>query len=117
MYFAGIGQVALRRFFTEEAIQGEIAKVGSPLDIDQRYLQNTLEQFILLLVAHLGLSLVLPIEALVLIPVLVSLFIFARLAFWIGYHKKPTARALGFVATFYPSAISLFYVLYKCTLS
>ncbi len=69
-------------------------------------LQNTLEQVVLAVVAHLGLAAVLEGSG-PLIVALVVLFCIGRALFWAGYAKGAAARALGFALTFYPSAFAL----------
>lgn len=105
----GIIIVATERFCTPTAIGGENLASNIKITINVNYIQNTLEQFVLLFVAHLTIASLLSSEQLKLIPILVSLFLFSRLCFWIGYHKNPTSRAFGFAASFYPTAFVLIY--------
>ena len=107
---AGIGWVANQRFTSPGAIDGSPAPF---LDIDRRYVQNTLEQLMLAVIAHLGLAVELPDNALQAIPILVALFVIGRVAFWIGYHIAPSARAFGFATTFYPTVAAYVYVIAK----
>jgi hypothetical protein len=100
---AGIGMVANRRFFVPDAIDGSRTPENSALEINLRYNQNTLEQLVLAAIAWTGLALALPHDRLALIPALAILFAVARAFFWIGYLITPTARALGFALTFYPT--------------
>ena len=81
--------------------------------MDRAYIQNTTEQLLLLLVAHAGLALVLPVESLSLIPLLVALFLVGRITFWAGYLRSAPARAFGFATTFYPTVAVLFYVAFR----
>ena len=97
---AGVGFIASRRFFIPEAISGNPV---AAIDIDRRYVQNTLEQLVLAFVAHLALVLIVPADSIRVIAVLVMLFVFGRLMFWIGYHVSGSARAFGFATTFYPT--------------
>lgn len=99
----GVGLVANRRFFLEDAIDGTRAPDSRSLEINLRYNQNTLEQSVLAAIAWSGLALALPHRDLALIPALAILFGIARALFWVGYLISPAARALGFALTFYPT--------------
>ena len=105
---AGVARIANRRFFMPAAIGGEMAPA---LEIDERYLQNTLEQFVLAFTAHLALAAVLPGSSLRAILLLVALFVIGRAAFWVGYHRSGPARAFGFATTFYPTVGAYVYVI------
>lgn len=111
MLLLGVVVVANRRFFSDTYIDGSAPEAGSTADINRRFLQNTLEQSLLALVGHMSLALVVPIEAIHIIPVLVMLFVFARICFWVGYHISPQARAFGFAATFHPTVAVFLYVI------
>ncbi|MBI1416354.1 MAG: MAPEG family protein [Limimaricola sp.] len=106
-----IGRLAARRFFDDAAIDGAPFEPGSSGEIDQRVLQNTLEQL------ALALALWPPTAYLMLGsgPGVVSClgigFVIARVAFWAGYHRWPPLRAFGFAATFYPTIIALVWAL------
>ncbi|MDX2165953.1 MAG: MAPEG family protein [Deltaproteobacteria bacterium] len=106
--FAGIAAVARYRFFENE-IDGTLAPRAHRLDVHRAYIQNTLEQLALLLVAHLAFAASQPAERLRLLPVLVGLFLLGRAAFWLGYLHSAPARAFGFALTFYPTAVLLVY--------
>ena len=73
------------------------------IEIDRRYIQNTLEQLILAIVAHLALVTIVAPESIRAVAVLVMLFVIGRVTFWIGYHYSGPARAFGFGTTFYPT--------------
>lgn len=106
-----IGRLAARRFFDDATIDGAPFAPGSGGDIDQRVLQNTLEQL------ALALALWPPIAYLMLgagpgvVTCLGIGFVIARVAFWVGYHLWPPLRAFGFAATFYPTLIALIWAL------
>ena len=98
-----IGFLAQRRFFDDEIIDGEPFAPGSPNEIAQRVLTNTVEQLVLALAiwplatASLGGA------------VAISLglgFAAMRVLFWIGYLSSPPLRALGFAGTFYPTVVA-----------
>ena len=104
---AGVGMMANRRFFSDDAIDGTRVPENRSLEINLRYNQNTLEQAVLAAAAWIGLALVLPHERLGLIGMLACLFALGRVLFWLGYLIAPWARAVGFGLTFYPTAIAL----------
>jgi MAPEG family len=104
---AGIGMMANRRFFSDDAMDGTRAPASRALEINLRYNQNTLEQAILAAVAWTGLALYLPHDRLGLIGVLALIFALGRALFWSGYLMAPWARAIGFGLTFYPTAVAL----------
>lgn len=105
-----VGRLAERRFFDDRIIDGAAFAPGSPADIDQRVLTNTLEQ--------MGLALLLwPFVATSLGAVTVMAMglamAIARLAFWIGYHLSPPLRAFGFAASFYPTVLATIWSLWR----
>ncbi|HEX4176944.1 MAG TPA: MAPEG family protein, partial [Rhizomicrobium sp.] len=66
------------------------------LAINQRYLQNTLEQTVVFLTALFGLALYCPTGASMrAVVATTAVWILARFAFWIGYHKSAAMRGLG----------------------
>jgi hypothetical protein len=104
---AGIGAMANRRFFSDDAMDGTRTPLSHSLEINLRYNQNTLEQAALAAVAWMGLALVLPHDRLGLIGVLATVFAMGRVLFWTGYLIAPWARAIGFGLTFYPTVVAL----------
>ena len=104
---AGVGAIANRRFFIPDAIGGG----PSPsIEIEQRYVENTLEQLLLAMVAHLVLVVVVPDDSIRAVAILVMLFVIGRATFWLGYHISGPARAFGFATTFYPTVAVYVYV-------
>lgn len=97
-----IGRLAQRRFMDDAAVDGAGFAPGSGGEIDQRVLQNTLEQIALALCIW-------PLSGFVLgagMPLVLGLaFAIARIAFWVGYRISPPLRAFGFAATFYPTIL------------
>ncbi len=83
------------------------------INVHQRVQRNTLEQLTLMIFGHLALLTVLPPESLRVIPVLVLLFVVARVVYWVGYVRDPLLRTTGFVATFYPNIAVLLYAAWK----
>jgi len=66
------------------------------LRINQRYLQNTLEQIVVFMVGLFGLAVYCPTgSAMRAVVATTSVWILARFAFWIGYHKSAAMRGIG----------------------
>ena len=66
------------------------------LRVNLRYLQNTLEQLIVLAVALFGLAAFLGSgESMRAVPATAIVWIAGRFAFWIGYHRSAALRGLG----------------------
>ena len=82
---------------------GQRPKPNSALDVNTRFVLNTVEQFILFVVGLAGIALYAPVTEAHSIPILTSLFLLGRLLFWVGYHHNPYLRAFGFGLTFYPT--------------
>ncbi|MBI1206713.1 MAG: MAPEG family protein [Azospirillum sp.] len=101
---AAIGNVARKRFFSPADIQGSgFSDPSAALAVDVAIVQNTLEQTVLALGAHLALASVLRGSEMALIPLLVGLFCLGRASFWFGYRGGAGSRAFGFATTFYPT--------------
>jgi hypothetical protein len=95
------------RVFSPQDMDGAGLTVASaPVKAERAVLQNTLEQVVLAVGAHLALAILLPAEDLGLIPTLVAVFAVGRLAFWLSYRRGATARAFGFGTTFYPTVFA-----------
>jgi hypothetical protein len=109
-------QGAARRGFFPDAIDGTRTPTIHSLEINLRYNQNTVEQIILAAIAWIGLSIVVPIERLVLIPAMAILFGIGRIAFWIGYIVTPIDRAFGMVVTVLPTIGALLWLMYHYTI-
>jgi uncharacterized MAPEG superfamily protein len=104
---AMIGLIAGARPTSADIIDGNDR--AERLAVQVRIQRNTLEQLVLMVLAHVALSTLLPPDQLTLIPTLVLLFVIARIVYWIGYTINPVFRTLGFVATFYPNIFALGY--------
>ncbi len=102
---AVIGRIAQRRFFDDAIIDGE--PMTGAAEIDQRVLQNTVEQLALALALWPVTGHVLAVEGPGVVLMLGIGFAVARVAFWVGYHLSPPLRAFGFAATFYPTLIAV----------
>lgn len=104
-----IGAVAQHRFLTPADIDGSGLTEGTEAaSVKRAVLQNTLEQSVLAVGAHLAWAVVMPPSLLVQVPLAVVLFVVGRICFWRGYAGGAPARAFGFALTFYPSALMLF---------
>ncbi len=102
---AAVGHVANRRFFSPDDIQGGgLSAPSDQIRVPLSILQNTLEQCVLAVGAHLALAVLLHDREMALIPLFVVLFGVGRAAFWIGYKGGAAGRAFGFACTFYPTA-------------
>lgn len=104
---ATIANVARLRFFSEQDIAGS----GSPgaskvVSRASAVAQNTLEQAVLAVVAHLAIAATFTRSQAV-VSTMVGLFSAGRLLFWLGYERGASGRALGFGLTFYPSILGL----------
>jgi len=109
MLLFGIMLVAGQRFFSEAAIDGRADGLSAAITINLRYIQNTLEQLVLMVIAHMAFAATADSGQMKIIPILVSLFMVGRLCFWIGYHQSPLSRAFGFAVTFYPTVVMMIY--------
>ena len=89
--FAGIEAIAHERFAS--AAVNPLAGIETPrLRVNFRYLSNTVEQFIVFAAGLLGLAAYWPPRLLIIVTIV---WVLARWAFWIGYHKDPLWRAIG----------------------
>ncbi len=111
MLLAGIIAVSFNRF-TSKAIDPLAGAEPASMSVHLRYLSNTLEQFILFLIASLVFSSFLDSHSIKLIPIFTILFVLGRIAFWLGYLQHPLNRGFGMVITLYPTIIMLLYDAY-----
>ena len=99
-----VRQVARIRFRSPDDIAGPAFTRPSPrIAVAAAFLQNTLEQAVIAVAAHLALATLLTGAALAFIPTAVLLFAVGRLTFLIGYPKGAGARAFGMVVTTVPT--------------
>jgi hypothetical protein len=113
---AMIGNLARKRFFSPADIDGAgLAAASDRIRIDVAVLQNTLEQSVLAAVLYPALAVLPAQRGAMIVPQLLLLFSFGRLAFWIGYRFGAGWRAAGFALTFYPTVYG--YVLLVLNLS
>ena len=91
---------------------GRSPKPNSAVDINNRFILNTVEQFILYFIGNAGMALYCPPEEARALIILTALFVLGRVLFWVGYHYNPYVRAFGFGITFYPTvAVFLWLIL------
>lgn len=107
MLLFGVIAVAGQRFFSDKAREGQTEGLSPSITINLRYIQNTVEQLILLVITHMAYAATADSGEMKLIPLLVSLFIVGRLCFWIGYHQNALSRSFGFAVTFYPTVVMM----------
>lgn len=101
-----IGNLARHRFMTPADIDGSGLTAGTDrAHVYQAILQNTLEQTVIAVLAHLFWAAVMPYGAQGALPVAVVLFVIGRFCFARGYAGGAGARAFGFALTFYPTVI------------
>jgi hypothetical protein len=92
---AGIEAIAHERLQSDafDPLAGHQTK---RLAVNQRYLQNTLEQLIVFAVGLFGLAAYLGSgEAMRALPATTAVWVLNRYAFWIGYHRSAAMRGLG----------------------
>ena len=77
--------------------------------VNQRYLANTVEQFIVFAAGLLLVSFYSSPRILVIITIV---WVLARWAFWIGYHRSPLLRGIG-APGMAQSMIVLLYAVYR----
>ncbi len=105
---AGVEAVAHERLVTP-AIDPLADFETRRMKINQHYLQNTLEQYVVFAAGLLALAAYVSPRILVIVTIV---WILMRWAFWIGYHKSPLLRGLGGPGMM-QSMIVLLYVAYR----
>jgi hypothetical protein len=83
------------------------------VELPNKILRNTIEQFSLHAVGVLSLTTYLDEKSMFIIRGLVVLFFLGRIFFVIGYKSSPSNRGFGFAITFLPTLLTYGYVLYK----
>lgn len=109
--FVGLVVVGNRRFFSN-AINPLRHAEDRAMEINGRFVDNTLEQNFVFLVGTLSLSTFLDESSIKLILALTITYILARVVFWIGYRLDPLYRAPGMAATAYMNVGILLATLY-----
>ncbi|MFM0592716.1 MAPEG family protein [Paraburkholderia dilworthii] len=91
----GIEAVAHERL-TSPAFDPLVGFETRRLRVNQRYLQNTLEQIVVFAAALFGLAAYSPDgSSMRAVVATTALWIVARAAFWLGYHRSAALRGLG----------------------
>lgn len=99
--------------FMSDAIDPTKHAENKKMEIDGRVVDNTLQQNFLFLVGTLALATVIPPESTKILGVLATVFVLARIAFWVGYRKNPLYRAPGMAATSYMNLGIMLFTLYS----
>ena len=101
LWLAGcVRAVSKARFHSPADIRGSASGPPSPaLKVRMAVLQNSLEQTVLAVGAHLILATVLHGTALRVIPLLVGLYLLGRITFAWGYARSRVGRAFGMAVT------------------
>jgi len=103
-----IAALARHRFSSPADIDGSgLSKGTGEAALLQAILQNTLEQTVLAVGAHLTWAAAMPSSAIGAVPVAAAMFVVGRAAFALGYRHGARSRAFGFALTFYPTLIML----------
>ena len=101
--------------FLSEAIDPTLQKEDATTQINGRVVENTLQQFVLFLIATTALSVNLTTAQMRIIPAATIIFVAARAAFWVGYRIHPLYRAFGMAATGYLNVGLLGFALWKAS--
>ena len=103
-----VARVAKHRFFNSEDIEGRsFYKESERVRRLQNVLQNTLEQFCIVMSVYFLWAFIMPAEYMSLIALISVLFFIGRILFMRGYDKGAGARSIGFALTFYPSVLTV----------
>ena len=82
------------------------------VEMRSKFLQNTVEQFLLHSFGLIVLSTYLSEENMHWVPLLVVLFVISRALFFVGYSMHPLKRGVGFSMTFLSNNLVIAYCLY-----
>jgi MAPEG family len=104
----GIEAIAHERLVTA-AIDPLAGVETRRMRVNFRYLSNTLEQFVIFAAGLIGLAAYATPKLLIIVTIV---WVLARWAFWIGYHRSPLARAIG-APGIAQSLLVLLYVAYR----
>ncbi len=100
----GVRMVSRGRFHSAVDNPGSAFAPPSPaIAVQVAFLQNTLEQAVAAVGAHLALATLISGQSLALIPAAVFLFAIGRITFLRGYRQGAGARAFGIVTTVIPT--------------
>lgn len=96
-----------RTFDTEKAEDPFANAESQRWRINQRVLQNTVEQALIFVPAMLALAARIEPGDVRILPILTALWCAGRVLFWLGYRVKPVLRGPGFEWTLYTSLLAL----------
>ena len=96
----GVITVGNNRFLSE-SIDPTLHKEDAATEVNGRVVDNTLQQYVLFVVATLALSVQFDAVRMKVIAAAAIVFFVARFAFWIGYRIHPLYRAFGMASTMY----------------
>ncbi|MCL1065939.1 MAPEG family protein [Shewanella olleyana] len=103
-----VARVAKHRFFNAEDIDGRsFYEESERVRRLQSVLQNTLEQFCIVMSVYFLWAFIMPADYMSLIALISVLFFIGRILFMRGYDKGAGARSIGFSLTFYPSVLTV----------
>ncbi|XP_033728029.1 transmembrane protein 79-like [Pecten maximus] len=109
MGIRGVNEIRKQSEATADPVKGNAEHLTRT---SRNILQNTLEQFNFHFVGQIVLCTYLSSESMKAIPLLVVLFVVARIVYKIGYQIEAMERAYGFIATFIPTVATYAYCLY-----
>lgn len=99
------------RLFDNDGAENPFAGVESfAWRVNQKVLQNTVEQLAIFLPAFLALATRLEPDQVKALPVLMTLWCTGRIAFWAGYRIGVNHRSVGFNWTVFSSALTFFWL-------
>ena len=108
-----VRMVSSGRYRSADDNRGSAFSAPSPaLAIKVAFLQNTLEQVVLAVGAHVALATLVSGASLFFIPAAVLLFGIGRIAFLQGYPKGAGARSFGMATTALPTAAAFAWAIY-----
>jgi hypothetical protein len=96
-----------RVFDTEKAEDPFAGAESRRWQVNQRVLQNTVEQSMIFVPALLALAARVEASQVRVLPVLTVVWCAGRLLFWVGYRIRPSLRGPGFEWTLYSSMVAL----------
>ena len=110
--FWGVHTVGWQRF-SSTAIDPMSSDGDLSGTVGAKFLQNTLEQYLLHLPAQLILASFIEGAQIKIIPILVLLFVAGRVAYWFGYNHDSMHRGFGYSLTFLPTSATLLYCFFS----
>ncbi|XP_035667712.1 transmembrane protein 79-like [Branchiostoma floridae] len=84
------------------------------VEVHRRFLENTVEQFLLLGVNLVPMTATLSDQYLPVIPAVVALFLVGRFLFWVTYVYRRSERGFPYMLSVYPSMAMFMYNMYMC---